>query len=126
MVKILVAEDSLFQRRKITGILERYGFEAMAVSCAEEAIDAFQTFKPDGMLTDLHMPGMGGVALIQEIRKTNKEIPIWVLSADVQEPVVEECKELGITLFISKPLNKDKIIGALMEHGFEIKMRELG
>jgi len=61
------------------------------------------------VITDLLMAGMGGVELIRLIKKHDKNSKIIVLSSDIQKAVKEEVGQLGVLLFINKPLNDDKV-----------------
>ena len=67
----------------------------------------------DCILTDLLMPTMNGIELLQELKKQNCQIPIIVMSADTQTTSQQKCAELGARQFIRKPPIKDTLLEAL-------------
>jgi CheY-like chemotaxis protein len=83
----------------------------------EEAYEVYAEKHPYLVITDLLMPGMGGQALIEKIRETDKKTKIVVLSADIQKSVKKEISDLRVTAFLNKPITKDsvKFISGLIE-----------
>jgi two-component system, cell cycle sensor histidine kinase and response regulator CckA len=75
---VLVAEDSALLRRLIGTVLTRAGYEPMLTTCAEEALEAWaRSAESVGLLvTDLTMPGMGGLELITRLRASRPDLPI--------------------------------------------------
>ena len=61
------------------------------------------------------MPDMRGRALLETLRDRGSEIPIVVLTADIQEPVEAECLELGAARVLHKPIRPEALTGALAE-----------
>jgi CheY-like chemotaxis protein len=69
---------------------------------------------PDCILTDLLMPEMDGVRLLVALRELGFNLPVIVLTADIQESKRKECEELGAAGFLSKP-PQSKVLLALVE-----------
>jgi DNA-binding response OmpR family regulator len=69
---------------------------------------------------DISMPNMDGLAAIKEIRKTNKKIPIIILSAHTEQEYLWRAVELKITKYLTKPYNKESLIKALEQASLEL------
>jgi len=112
LFKILIVEDSKFVRMITAKILqEKFPSSTILTACDPlEGYNIYQNEKPDLIITDLLMPNMNGQEFIQQIRQTNSQIPVIVLSADIQQATRDEMEQLGILTFINKPLSGDKTI----------------
>jgi CheY-like chemotaxis protein len=113
MPKILVIDDSLFARLNICDILKEGGHETVEAENGNEGLKKVIDENPDCALTDLLMPEMDGIAFLKVLREKGLNLPVIVLSADIQETKRKQCLELGAAGFISKPLQKDEILGMI-------------
>ncbi len=69
---------------------------------------------------DISMPNMDGLQAIKEIRKTNKKIPIIILSAHTEQEYLWRAVELKITKYLTKPYDKETLIDALEQASLEL------
>ena len=93
MKNIMLVDDSTTVLLSISTILQKAGFSTRQASNAEDALQEFkQGFKPDLLITDLHMPGMNGIEFIREVRKlsTHKFMPILFLTTESQQEKRQE------------------------------------
>lgn len=74
-----------------------------------EGYAAYQEYKPNVIITDLLMPQMSGRDLVEKIRRNDLNTRIIVLTADIQKTTREELLGLGISAYINKPLNEEKM-----------------
>ncbi len=109
-MKILIIDDSVFAQQYVRkAIANKYpDAEFLFAGTGELGYEAYTAHKPDYVITDLLMPGLGGQALIERIRKVDTECKIIVISSDIQKAVKDEVRSLGVTCFINKPLNQEK------------------
>ncbi|WP_317898068.1 chemotaxis protein CheB [Aurantibacillus circumpalustris] len=106
-IKVLVAEDIALNQLLIKLILTDFGFEFDIVSNGKLAIDLLKKNVYDVVLMDLQMPEMNGFEATEHIRKEmHSNIPIIALTADVTSMDDEKCKKLGVTDYISKPVDE--------------------
>jgi two-component system, chemotaxis family, chemotaxis protein CheY len=116
---ILVVDDSIFVRQFMKKYLLEINqnVELNFAASGEEGYEVYSEKHPDLVITDLLMPGMGGQAFIEKIRKTDITTRIVVLSADIQKTVKEEIAALKVTAFLNKPINKESVrfISGLVE-----------
>jgi two-component system chemotaxis response regulator CheY len=120
MLRILVVEDSSSTRALVRAILEDPEFEKVAgrngvdVREAESGFDAMR-FLPRGqfdlVITDINMPDINGLELIQFIRKSPhmKDTPILVISTQAAERDIARGLSLGANAFVAKPFTRDAL-----------------
>jgi DNA-binding response OmpR family regulator len=105
-MKILIAEDEAMMLAALQKNLEDEGYEVIATTDGQEAIEKFQSLHPDLVITDILIPYTSGLELIGVIKSsTEQNIPVIVLSAMGQETTVLEAFNLGADDFITKPFN---------------------
>ena len=115
MAKILIIEDSAYQRGKIRRALEGKGYELLETANGREGLEIAATNTPDCILLDLVMPEIGGVEVLRMLHSQASNIPVLVLTADIQESTRQQCLALGATAFINKPLREDELISAIKQ-----------
>ena len=80
-----------------------------------EAVEKFNAIKPDLLLLDLSMPKKDGLMVLKEIKETNPDAKIIVLSGDSNKEMINKCLESGAISFILKPFDFDQTIKTLEE-----------
>jgi DNA-binding response OmpR family regulator len=109
-MKILIAEDEAMMLAALRKNLEDEGYEVIATTDGQQAIEAFQTAHPDLVITDILMPVASGLELIGVIKsRSEKNTPVIVLSAMGQEATVLEAFNLGADDFITKPFSPTEL-----------------
>lgn len=116
MPKILIVDDSLFQRKTISQMLVEAGYEVVEAKDGLDGLEKALSLKPDCILTDLLMPQMDGIELISALKAKGSVTPLFVLSADIQESKKRICLEMGVNGFLSKPPKKYELIDAIARH----------
>ncbi len=108
-MKILIVDDSAFARQFIKKVIMENcpGVECVFAASGEEGYEVFLAEKPDFVVTDLLMPGIGGQAMIRQIRQKDPQSRIIVVSSDVQRAIRAEVSDLGVLRFINKPISDE-------------------
>ena len=111
-VLILVVDDIPDQLYILSEILRRAGYEVASSRSAEAALARARTLKPDLILTDLAMPVVNGVTLIDHVRSDPalKDTPIVAVTAHVWGAIAQAAKKVGANAFISKPFNQSELL----------------
>ncbi|HSN90671.1 MAG TPA: response regulator, partial [Anaeromyxobacteraceae bacterium] len=78
---VLVVDDDASMRHLLSVILHDAGFESRAVASAEDALREIEQRAYDLVLTDVRMPGMGGLALLRELQRRDPDLVVVVMSA---------------------------------------------
>lgn len=117
MPKILLIDDSSFQRRLIKRLVESLGHETvMAGNGAEGLALATGEQSFDAAIVDLLMPEMDGFTFLERVREAGCAFPRIVVTADVQEQSAARCRELGAAAVLSKPLQEQTLRETLEAH----------
>ncbi|WP_234446979.1 EAL domain-containing response regulator [Luteimonas sp. MC1572] len=113
--RVLVVEDDLSQGLFAESVLGGAGMEAAVVSVATEVMASLESFRPDLVLMDLHMPGMDGVELTNLIRghDVHGHVPIVFLTGDPDPERQFEVLEVGADDFLTKPVRPRHLIAAV-------------
>jgi DNA-binding NarL/FixJ family response regulator len=104
-IRVLVADDHPFVRRGVRGVLEESGVRVVAeAEHGDEALRLLRELKGavDVVVTDLSMPGTGGLEIIGRMRAEQPGLPIIVLSMHPAESVALQALEAGAVGFLSK------------------------
>lgn len=110
-MKILVAEDEPMLLKTIELKLKKEGYEVIVTSDGRQAAEQIESANPDMVITDIMMPYVSGLELINLIRqKLNRNTPVIMLSAMEQEKVVMEAFELGADDYITKPFSLNELV----------------
>ena len=107
--KILVVDDSNFIRMVVKKYLRKIGYEnTIEAANGREAIEMYKKEKPDIIFMDYVMPQMTGYEALQQIRLTDKKVPVVMFTSVSDQNVISECKALGISGYIIKPLTAEE------------------
>ena len=112
MRKVLVVDDSVSMRQMVGFTLRQGGFEVIEAEHGKDALDKLQGASVDLILTDLNMPVMDGITLIQNIRKdpAHKNKPILMLTTEGLASKKQEGRAAGATGWIVKPFDPEKLL----------------
>lgn len=114
-LNLLFVEDSKDVREQTTKFLEMFFQKITVCENGQEALDSFKNIEYDIIITDLNMPVLSGIDMIKEIRKTNSEIPILILSAHNEKHIISEANSYNINGYIIKPIDIDNYIEILLK-----------
>jgi len=110
-MKILIADDSGFVRKSLEHSLKDNNHIISVAVDGRDALEKIKLETPDIIITDLMMPFISGLELIEWIKENyNDQIKIIVLTSLGQEDVVLEAFSLGIDDFITKPFNPKDLL----------------
>jgi len=108
--RILIVDDEESFRHMLSVILIKEGYEVETSSNGEEGLQKAAASTYDQILCDIRMPHMDGLAFLREIKKTEIEATIIVMSAYGTADIAIEAMKLGAYDYISKPFKPDEII----------------
>lgn len=110
--KILLADDEEALNMAVYEHLTQLGYRVDSVDDGEQAWSNFQNAKDDPynlIITDLLMPGMGGMQLSQNIRQVDSIVPIVIISVKTDKNIIKEAMRNNINDFLDKPTSLSEI-----------------
>ncbi|TKJ32669.1 MAG: hypothetical protein CEE38_22755 [Planctomycetes bacterium B3_Pla] len=111
IVKILIVEDDAVMRKSCAKVFQLKGFEVVETSCANEALDEIRTCGDvDIVLTDLKLPGMDGVALLEEIKILDAGIEVVLMTGYGSIKNAVNAMKHGAADYITKPFDTDELL----------------
>lgn len=116
---VLVAEDRLDNREILVTYLEELGYEARTADNGETAVDMFMDSEEGfykAVLMDIEMPVMNGyqaTMMIRGLNRTDREIPVIAMTANVFADDKAEADKVGMNDYVTKPLKREKLLDVL-------------
>lgn len=114
---ILVADDDEDILALVRAVLERSGYEVLAVADGAEALASVGTRRPDLAVLDITMPHVDGLEVLRRLRADAEtaELPVVLLSAQAQEADIERGFETGATAYVKKPFSPRELAARVAE-----------
>lgn len=113
MKRILIIDDSTFQRKILSSALVAEGYDVIEANDGRAGLETAVKNRPDLIILDLLMPGMNGFSFLKEWKEQGTQIPVLVFTSDIQTATRSLCLDLGAAGFLNKPLKKDELFRAL-------------
>ena len=107
MAKILVVEDNALNIKLFCDLLAAHGHETEGVTDSCDALDAARAFQPDLVITDIQLPHVSGIELMELIRADDnlKTVPIMAVTAYSGVGDDERIRAAGAQAYVSKPIS---------------------
>ena len=96
-IEVLIIDDEPDFRELMTYWLHSKGYSVVAAADGQTGIELVKKKCPDIIFMDLRMPGMDGIQAIDGIRQFNKDVPIIIISAYIDDPKASEANAHGIS-----------------------------
>ena len=112
-LNILIADDEALIRMDVKEMLTEAGHTVVGEGASgEEAIKLARNLKPDFVVLDVKMPGMGGIAAAKTIIEENIA-PVLLLTAYSQTDIVEQANDAGVLAYLVKPIREEQLFPAI-------------
>ncbi|MEZ7891370.1 MAG: response regulator [Candidatus Wallbacteria bacterium] len=115
MERILVCEDEEDLRKIFVDYFQDNEYQVICAADGEEGLKLINSEKPDIMLLDMRMPRLDGYGTLKKLRETNKELPVIVITAYGYICQVIQMMNLGISGYVTKPIDFDKLLEKIKE-----------
>jgi CheY-like chemotaxis protein len=113
-LRVLLVEDMLANQKLVTRILEKRGHRVEVAGDGRQALEQLQRASFDAVLMDVQMPVMDGFEATEAIRALSDpllaRIPIIAMTAHAMKGDAERCLAVGMTAYLSKPINSREMI----------------
>jgi len=129
-VRILIVDDDKSVRRAIGRALGSQGYQVLEADSTEAALDLLTRVEPVPLVvSDIHMPGRDGIALLQELRLLYPDTAVIMLTGDGDVTTAVGCLKMGAVDYLSKPIEVEEMRGrvasALRQQEVSLELRRL-
>jgi DNA-binding NtrC family response regulator len=111
--RILVVDDEVNSRTALAELLRDEGFEVETAADAFKALGKYEDFTPHVVVTDLKMPGMTGIELVEKIRAMEDAAAVVVMTAFGEVQSAVDAMRAGAADYLTKPFNLDALLVSL-------------
>jgi DNA-binding NtrC family response regulator len=127
--RILVVEDEINIRGALVTLLEKKQYHARGAGTGEEALEQLEAARTDLVLTDLKMPGMGGMEFLRQLKQKWPDTEVLVMTAFGSIDTAVEAMRCGAYDYITKPIDRERfpivVEKALERHALAFENKQL-
>ena len=110
---VIVIDDEASIRSAVEQWLSLSGFEVQLFSCAEECLSLLPAHFAGVIVSDVRMPGMGGLALLTRLQQVDPDLPVIMLTGHGDVPMAVEAMRNGAYDFLEKPFSPEALLSTL-------------
>ena len=116
--KVLIVDDIPENIQTLGEMIKDFDLDVKIAEGGQEAIDIIDSYTPDIILLDLMMPHVNGWDVIDHVREkySKNEMVIIVVSLLNNKDNIDECYELGVNDYITKPVTKARLTSSIESH----------
>src|SRR2546427_6898281 len=107
--KILVVDDEQSMTQFLSIVLRKEGYQVTTVNNGRDALEKVKTDNFDVVITDIKMPGMDGIQLLQGIKKHDPSLPVVIMTAYASQQTAIDAVNLGAFQYLIKNAKNDEI-----------------
>ena len=110
---VAIVDDDPSMLRATENLLDAHGFATKGYSSAEEFLGAVPTNQIDCLLLDIHLGGLSGIELRQQLRSSHPTLPVIFMTALDDDAVRQQALETGCAACLSKPFTAQQLLDAI-------------
>lgn len=122
-MKILIVEDDFYSRKFLHDLLILHHYDCQAAINGEEGLNMIEDFKPDLIVSDIQMPVMNGLEMLEEIRNRKLDIIVIMTTAFGSEEFAIQALRLGANNYLKKPISDNELLPILEKYKSFIENR---
>jgi CheY-like chemotaxis protein len=112
---LLITDDDSAFRETLQSVFQPQGFRTLLAGDGEEALRIVRRETVHVMLLDMHMPKLSGLETLRLVKRINALMPCIILSADLDDLLIEQARRARAFSILAKPVNRNQISGAVHE-----------
>ncbi|MDP4548598.1 MAG: response regulator [Marinobacter sp.] len=112
---VFVVDDDAGMLESTQWLLESVGLQVKAFSDGRQFLNEVNENRPDCVVLDIRMPGLGGLNVQEELQKRDIEVPIIFVSGHADVPIVVRAFKSGAFDFIEKPFNEQLLLDSIQQ-----------
>ena len=111
--RVLIVDDEEGILDTLRILLRNEGFEPVVAHGGRKALEQLQELRPDIVLTDIRMPNVGGVEVLEAARQTDADMPVILMTAQATLQSAVQAVNAGAFYYIQKPFRNDELVAIL-------------
>jgi len=118
MLKLLIADDEKVIRESLSECIDWETLGIRNYACCADGIEALEACIdeiPDIVLTDIKMPGLSGIELIEHIQMLSKHVEVIILSGFKEFEFAQKAMALGVRHYLLKPVDEELLLSAMLD-----------
>jgi len=122
-IRVMVVDDALYIRELISLILRNEGYEVIKAANGKEALNALNGTNIDMLITDLNMPEVNGIELVESLRNMPdfKSTPVLMVTSENQESIRKRARQAGVNEWMLKPFIPKQLVDTVKKYVTSIK-----
>jgi two-component system response regulator GlrR len=125
-LRVLIVDDNVALNESLALLIERKGIETDQAYDGHQALRIIHSNDLDAVISDVSMPGMDGIELLGKIKQLREDLPVIIMSGNVDPNLMEEVTRMGAIGFLAKPINDELLISMLHRGTTPRKFRSSG
>lgn len=121
--KILIIDDSDALRSLLESILPFAGYQAISASNGREGLALVERARPDVILTDLELPDMNGLKILEDLNERGITIPTIMMTGYGSEGIAARALQLGVRDYLIKPFTTEEVLASIERALVENRLR---
>ena len=115
---ILIVDDSITARKLVHHLISEQGHQVVEAEDGKKGLAALEAHDIDLIFSDINMPWMTGLEMVDEIKKNPQwaAIPICMLTTESSSESLQKAKKLGVNAFLIKPIQKDQLQAVMQQY----------
>ena len=113
-MKLLLIEDEKLTRISLTDTLSKAGHQVTACETGIQGLQTFEQSHFDVVISDLRLPGMSGIEVLEKIKKKEKSCTVLIMTAHGSVETAVEALKLGAYDYLTKPFSPDELLNTLV------------
>jgi CheY-like chemotaxis protein len=124
-MKILIVEDDPGLREYLKDTMKAEGHQTQVAENGLHGLESYKKFEPDLVISDIQMPGMNGLELLESIRNSNTETIVVMITAYGSEEYAMQALHLGANNYFKKPVRHAELLPLLRKYDRLVKNRAI-
>ena len=110
---IVVIDDDRSWLQAVETLLREEGFDVQTAEDGQQGLQLIETNAPVLVILDMHLPGVSGLEILQDLHRHGLRMPILVVSAEADSSLIAQAMGAGATAFIQKPVAARLLLRAI-------------
>lgn len=115
---VLVADDEFPTRSGVMAAIREWSGDRIDVCCAENGLEAFEMVRsrnPSLVISDIRMPGLSGIELLERLRVSGLDVPVILLTGYAEFEYAQQAIRWGACAYILKPVEREQLIASVRD-----------